>query len=552
MTPLAPIISSIVRHLNKWRLVLLIFLLVYAVLLSFDLSYAVLQWDEMPHLCGGLLLSRGQFQEYIRGYSYYPPILDIVIAFFFKILGASVFSGRLVPLTFGILSIWCIFEFAYRFYGPRNALLSSILLASMPGFIWFCRVALIETTLLFFFSVSLLLFFSWMFTNNIKILFLSGVALGIGILVKYNALVSGLIMLVSIFFLLRERISTKLGKFSLIIIAAVVTFLPWVFFTYQIYSSGMFGSWLYAVQEGSAERMLYSTRFPVPIFYLVEMTYPYSDIHPISLPIYVLALAGLGFWFWRRKNADKFCLIWFFVVYIVFTLIPNRNWRYVTLVFPILAVSASHFILFIWDKAKDSLKARKISLRKINITKIVSAVFIFLVATSIFYSSRDAYLWIQKEHFYVPIGEASQYVAKHSASNETLLALCVSNYFNLDMVKFYLQIYNPNQIALWQYPEMAIDAYTPIFNVTELIERSEALHVKYLLLYEYGDLQYFNSELTYNKVFEMLNNTDRFALETQVGDSPNRIFIISFKSAVQISVNCQSVKHDLKLLQFLL
>lgn len=147
---------------------------------------------------------------------------------------------------------------------------------------------------------------------------------------------------------------------------------------------------------------------------------------------------------------------------------------------------------------------------------------------------------------------ASQYVAKHSASNETLLALCVSNYFNLDMVKFYLQIYNPNQIALWQYPEMAIDAYTPIFNVTELIERSEALHVKYLLLYEYGDLQYFNSELTYNKVFEMLNNTDRFALETQVGDSPNRIFIISFKSAVQISVNCQSVKHDLKLLQFLL
>ena len=117
------------RYFNKWRLILLILLLVYGFLLSLDLVYAVLRWDEMPHLYGGLLLSRGQFQEYMREGNLYPPILDFVVAFFFKILGESVFSGRLAPLTFGILSIWCVFEFAYRFYGPRNALLSSIFLA---------------------------------------------------------------------------------------------------------------------------------------------------------------------------------------------------------------------------------------------------------------------------------------------------------------------------------------------------------------------------------------------------------------------------------------
>jgi 4-amino-4-deoxy-L-arabinose transferase-like glycosyltransferase len=260
------------------------------------------------------------------------------------------------------------------------------------------------------------------------------------------------------------------------------------------------------------------------------MVYPYPDVHPISLPIYILTLAGLGFWFWRRKHADKFCLIWFLVVYVAFTIIPNKGWRYITLVFPVLAISASGFILFIWDKAKDSLKTRKISLRKINTTKIVGAVFIFLVAASVFYSSVDAYVWVQKFHFYVPIGEATQYVAYHSASNDTVIVLCVVNVFNTYMVKFYLEMYNSNQVAIWQYPSQPVDAYVPVFNVTELIELSQDLHVKYLLLYEYGDLQYFESELTYRTVFEMLINTGRFVNETTFGDSANRIFIISFLS----------------------
>jgi hypothetical protein len=260
------------------------------------------------------------------------------------------------------------------------------------------------------------------------------------------------------------------------------------------------------------------------------MTYPYPDFHPISLPVYILSLAGLGFWFWQRKNADKFCLIWFLVVYIFFTFIPNKNWRFVTLVFPVLAVSGSDFILFIWDKAEGSLRKRKISLREIDITKIVSVVFIFLVAGSIIYSSRDYYLWIQRVYFHVPVGEASQYVAQQLDSNKTLAVLCPSNFLNLDMVKFYLQIYTSNQEALWQYPENAIDAYTPVFNVTKLIERSEVLNVKYLLLYQYGDLPYFESELTSHKVIEMLNNTGRFVIETKFGDNPNQIFILSFLS----------------------
>ena len=122
------------RHFNRWRLILASFLLVYTIILLIELDYAAIRWDETPHLYGGLLLSRGQLQDYIQAESFYPPLFDAVTGLYFNILGPSVFSARLVAVTFGVLSVWAVFEFAYRFYGPRTALAASVLLASMPGF----------------------------------------------------------------------------------------------------------------------------------------------------------------------------------------------------------------------------------------------------------------------------------------------------------------------------------------------------------------------------------------------------------------------------------
>ena len=179
------ILSKIAKRFDKWRLAFFIFLIGYAVLLLFYLGYAPLRWDETPHLYGGLLLSRGQFEEYLRESAFYPPLFDVTAALHLKLIGLSLFSARLVALIFGILSVWIVFEYGNKLYGHRNALISSILLASMPGFVVLCRMALIETMLMFFFSLSLLLFFSWIHKKNTKTLILTGITLGLGFLVKY-------------------------------------------------------------------------------------------------------------------------------------------------------------------------------------------------------------------------------------------------------------------------------------------------------------------------------------------------------------------------------
>ena len=148
----------------------------------------------------------------------------------------------------------------------------------------------------------------------------------------------------------RGQLKRLFSRFTLLIVAAVAVIVPWLIIVYNVLTSYVFSQWVYALQMGNPERSLYSLRFPMPIFYLVEMTWPYVDVHPISLLLYIVGLAGLGLFVWRRKQEDKFILVWFICVFVFFTVISNREWRYVLTLFPALAISASALILFAFDR----------------------------------------------------------------------------------------------------------------------------------------------------------------------------------------------------------
>ena len=72
------------------------------------------QWDEMPHLYGALLLTRGQTQAYLTTYGYYPPLLDLITTGYMQIFGVTSVAGRLVSVTFALLALWAVFEFCNK------------------------------------------------------------------------------------------------------------------------------------------------------------------------------------------------------------------------------------------------------------------------------------------------------------------------------------------------------------------------------------------------------------------------------------------------------
>jgi hypothetical protein len=98
------------------------------------------------------------------------------------------------------------------------------------------------------------------------------------------------------------------------------------------------------------------------------------------------------------------------------------------------------------------------------------------------------------------------------------------------MVWFYLNSKGPSQTLVYQYPLLAVDAYTPDLNAVDLVHFCEVNGTGIVMLYEYGGaMTYFNSSLNEPAVYGMLNETGRFALRATFGDAPNRIFVLSFK-----------------------
>jgi hypothetical protein len=77
---------------------------------------------------------------------------------------------------------------------------------------------------------------------------------------------------------------------------------------------------------------------------------------------------------------------------------------------------------------------------------------------------------------------------------------------------------------------MPVDAFTPKFNVTELVALCEEQKVKYAFLPEYGgEVPYFGSNMTAMDVYTNLTNSGRFSWDYRVGEFPRTITIFSFK-----------------------
>lgn len=121
--------------------------------------------------------------------------------------------------------------------------------------------------------------------------------------------------------------------------------------------------------------------------------------------------------------------------------------------------------------------------------------FSYCTFSSVVYSLGNAYYWVKKDHVQVPVKTASQYASENSAPNEIVVVLFTENFFNVDAVKFFLLTSEQGERELWDYPEKRpVDVYKPVFNETWLIEQCKTLDVKFLLLHEYGNMNYFLSD----------------------------------------------------------
>jgi 4-amino-4-deoxy-L-arabinose transferase-like glycosyltransferase len=515
--------------LNKWRLAFLVFAVMYSAILLLTLMHYPMEWDEVIHLNGALYLISGHFSTYINN-AFYPPLLDLVTTGSYSIFGVSLFSARLVSVVFSVLSLWVVFEIAYQMYRGKVALLSAVLLGIMPGYFWLSRIALLETMLLFFFALALLFFVFWLKNKRDKYVFFSGLAIGLGVLTKYQMVLAFVVIAVSILFLARDHLKRALSRFALLFATSIAVVSPWIIVAYQVYANKIFSQWLYALQVGNPNKFAYSDRYPAPIFYFIDIVWPYNTVHPISIFIYLISITGLGFLALRHSRFDKFVLIWFVSTFVFFTLITNKEWRYVLPLFPTLAIATAALILFGYCKLKTWRE--KASINKQRQRKIIAGLFIAVVAAAMAYSVYDAYSITSYFDITIEVEPATIYALNHMQNNQSIMVLGPFNFLSQDMVKFYLSKNGNNQIETYQYPTLPVDAYTPEFNISELINQCRQYNVKFLFTYEYGGtVPYYNTTLNLQQIYQQLYESGNFSQisnQATFGVNPRRIIILTF------------------------
>jgi 4-amino-4-deoxy-L-arabinose transferase-like glycosyltransferase len=423
-------------------------------------------------------------------------------------------------------------------YNAKTAFVASVLLAVMPGYIWLSRMAMIETMLVFFFTLAVFFFYLWLKNHRNILLVFAGLALGLGFLTKYQMLIAGVIMIASLLLFARDRLKLHLSKFTILIVTVVLVVVPWILITYQTYASNMLSEWIYALQVGNPEKSLYSVRFGsqlTPVFYFIEMVWPYPDVHPISLLLYGVSLAGIGLLAWRRKFEDKYLLVWFVTVFVFFTLIPNKHWRYVMPLFPVLAIAGASLITSSFSRAQKALRGH-ISVNRKRAVKVAAVLLTVFLAVGVYISVSDAYYWVAKDNIQIQIGEATSYAASRLGPNDSIMLVCPFNLFSQDMVRFYLWADGTkrnNQVN--QYPKLPVDTYTPNFNLTEFISICKQDNVRFIFFYEDGStVPYFNTTLTLQQVYNQtwssghITEINLNSTELTCGVNPRRIFITEF------------------------
>jgi hypothetical protein len=158
---------------------------------------------------------------------------------------------------------------------------------------------------------------------------------------------------------------------------------------------------------------------------------------------------------------------------------------------------------------------------------------VVVVAGAMFYSVYDAYSFTLTDSIPIDIKNATRYAFVNMADGKSVMVLLPCNLFNQEMIQFYLWAEGDRSTKVFQYPEVAVDAYVPNFDPVEFTEQCRQHNVQYILAFEYGGVEvpYYNTTLTFKQVHEQLYATNNFTpvtVELAFGVNPRRVFVMEF------------------------
>ncbi len=265
--------------------------------------------------------------DYVR-YFEKPPLLYWATALSFRMFGLSEWSARLPNAIAALVAVLLLYAGAARWFTAEAALLSAIMLISSFGFFTMARILTIDMLLSCALFLSVVFLCDFYRQKKPVFLYLFYACLALATLAKgpVAPLLVGLTLLI---FLLLERkirfLKEILNTRGLLLYAILV--IPW-FAAIALREKEFL--WFFFVDQNFLRFLTQKHNRSGPIYYFIPVLFggllPWSIFIPRAVAAY-----------WRAKELRLF-LIWFFVVFLFFSLSGSKLPPYILPAFPALAV----------------------------------------------------------------------------------------------------------------------------------------------------------------------------------------------------------------------
>jgi hypothetical protein len=258
------------------------------------------------------------------GLLHWPPLFHIIEGIYFLLTPINEISARLLIYVFSLLGCFFFYRLMLRLYDPYSSILASVMLITSPIYLTYSRMVSLEIPALSISLIAIYFFHCYLQDQRLRTLLLVSVLTAIALLTKQTSIF--LLSFYSIYFII---VSVRLKKVSINIRHAAIFMLIFTGITISYYLPAFYyhkNTILKDVFVGTAYDDPYRS-FNNYLFYILTIPYQLSSSTICLLVIYLFLIFFQGKEICTESN--KFLMVWVLSCFLTFTLIAQKQERYI-------------------------------------------------------------------------------------------------------------------------------------------------------------------------------------------------------------------------------
>lgn len=369
------------------------------------------------------------------------PLIPAIIAVLYRIAGVHEILGRLVIIAFSLGLVWCTYRLALALDGrPAVGRAAAFLVAISPAAVFFGRIVIPDTPMVFFSALALLAFVEFGRSGSTRWLVAGAVALALACLVKLPAVFVGPAIATALVRARGWRVFRDWRVWAAGVVPLAIT-AAWYWHAHLVFertglTMGIFGTqakiypayvspgpWPSEYSKWSTTALLSDSDFYRRMFM--------RFYHFLLLPVgFVGAIVGALLW---RRGAGPVLAAWL-VSMIAFVFIAgevHRVHEYYQL--PFVVMAAVTFGVVAWPLFDAEWLRRAVG--KGNVGIVASAAVVTVVGLASFYASSVTQAYFAPRGGAVRMQEAGRAIDAATADND--LAIVVDDYGIMSPILLY-------------------------------------------------------------------------------------------------------------------